>query len=152
MTSCGEFIIYYFGQNGNYVENITISNIYYHIWQKIPESPFEGELFDWGYYTEGGHNAHLNESIIVETNQENAISTVENYRLFQFMQYTNTDIAEFQGNEIFNFTIKAYGNGPNVITSSNQCSFIYINLEENSTLMNYDRDNDNLSDYEELLK
>lgn len=149
VTSCGLFILFHFAENDDYLENLTINNIYYHIWQKIPESPLEGEIFDLGYYTSSSHNTYMNESIIINTSEN--IDTVNNYRLVQAMQFIDPDIASFSSDEIYNFTIKLIGNGPNIRTFPNQYSFIILNLEDNNTLKYYDRDGDYLNDFEELF-
>jgi hypothetical protein len=149
VTLCGAGVLFHFAEQGSYVENYTINNIYYHIWQKTPETPLEGEIFDLGYYTSSGHNGFLNESIRVNTSDY--IVNVDNYRLIQAMQFPNPDIAFFRGAEIYNFTIKSLGYSPRIRTFPNQYSFIILNLEDNSTLQNYDRDGDNLNDFDELF-
>ena len=149
VTLCGAGILFHFAEQGTYLENYTINNIYYHIWQKTPETPLEGEIFDLGYYTSDGHNGYLNESIMINTSDY--IVNVDNYRLIQVMQFTNPDIAFFRGDEIYNFTIKSLGYSPRIRTFPNQYSFIILNLEDNSTLQNYDRDGDNLNDFYELF-
>lgn len=148
VTSCGLFILFHFAEKDDYLENLTINNIYYHIWQKTPETPLEGEVFDLGYYTSSGHNTYMNESITINTSEN--IDIVNNYRLVQAMQYINPDIASFDSDGIYNFTIKLIGNSPNIRTYPNQYSFIILNLEDNSTLKYYDRDGDYLNDFDEL--
>jgi hypothetical protein len=61
VTLCGLFILFHFAEKDDYLENLTIYNIYYHIWQKSPESPLEGEIFDLGYYTSSGHNTYISQ-------------------------------------------------------------------------------------------
>ena len=149
VTLCGLFILFHFAEKDDYLENLTIYNIYYHIWQKSPENPFEGEIFDLGYYTSRGHNTYMNESITINTSEN--IDIVNNYRLIQAMHYVNPDITYFDSEGIYNFTIKLIGNGPNIRTYPNQYSFIILNLEDNSTLKSYDSDGDYLNDFDELF-
>jgi len=42
------------------------------------------------------------------------------------------------------------GGGPNVRSSQYQSSFVILNLEDNLSLQNMDRDNDDLNDFEEV--
>ena len=149
VTSCGLFIIFHFAEKDDYLENLTIYNIYYHIWQKSPESPLEGEIFDLGYCTSGAHDIKMNESITINTSKNNDI--VNDYRLIQTMHYIDPDIAYFDNYGIYNFTIKLIGNSPNVRTYPDQYSFIILNLEDNTTLKEYDRDGDYLNDFDELF-
>ncbi|KYK24713.1 hypothetical protein AYK24_05750 [Thermoplasmatales archaeon SG8-52-4] len=149
VTLCGLFILFHFAEKDDYLENLSLINIYYHIWQKTPESPLEGEIFDLGYYTSSGHNTYMNESIMINTS--NNIVNVDNYRLVQAIQSINPNIAKFDSEGIYNFTLKLVGNGPNIRSFPNQYSFIILNLEDNTTLKSYDRDNDYLNDYEELF-
>jgi len=143
-TRCGMFINFHFAQEGEYIGNNKIFNIYYHFWQK----GFNNEEFEIGYSTSGEHSSGFNESIWIETNDY--ISEVNNYRLIQAVQHTNPEIAIFEDNEIYNFTIKFFGPNPNIICNPNQYSFIILNLEDNNSLQRYDRDNDLLNDYDEL--
>jgi hypothetical protein len=144
-TCCGMFINFHFAEEGLYIGNSTIFNIYYHFWQK--SFPF-GE-YEIGYSTSVDHTAGFNESIWIDTND--CICEVNNYRLVQAMQFTNPNIAVFKDNDIFNFTIKFFGPNPYVLCNPNQYSFIILNLEDNATLQNYDRDDDLLNDYDELF-
>ncbi|KYK29618.1 hypothetical protein AYK20_05090 [Thermoplasmatales archaeon SG8-52-1] len=149
VTSCGYFILFHFAEKDDYFDNLAIYNIYYHLWQKTPEIPIEGEIFDLGYYTSSDHNTYMNESITINTSENVAI--VNNYRLVQAMQFTDSDIANFDSEGIYNFTIKLVGNSPKIRTYPNQYSFIILNLEDNATLKSYDRDGDYLNDFEELF-
>jgi len=149
VTLCGAFILFRFDEQAVYQGNYSIFNIYYHIWQKTPESPFEGEIFDLGYYTSSGHNTYMNESIMINTSEY--VAVVDNYRLVQAMQFVNPDIAFFRGDGIYDLTIKSTGNGPSIRTFPNQYSFVILNLEDNATLQNYDRDGDYVNDFDELF-
>jgi hypothetical protein len=149
VTFCGLFILFHFAEQNDYSGIYTINNIYYHIWQKAPGSPFEGEEFDLGYSTLKDHDIFVNESIMINTS--NHISVVDGFRLVQAMQFTNPEIAVFEGEKIYDFTIKTIGNGPYIRTYPNQYSFIILNLEDNETLLSLDRDSDYLNDYEELF-
>lgn len=149
VTLCGAFILFRFDEQAAYQGNYSIFNIYYRIWQKAPEIPTEGELFELGYYTSGGHNSYLNESITI--NSSECVSVVDNYRLVQAIQIVNPNIAVFNGDEIYDFTIKSIGNGPRMRTFPNQYSFVILNLEDNTTLQDYDRDGDYVGDYDELF-
>lgn len=149
VTLCGMFVIFPFAEEAIYVGTYTVFNIYYHIWQKVPENPLEGELFELGYSTSDDHNAFMNESIMINTSE--FITVTDNYRLVQAMQVTNPEIAVFEGDEIYDFTIKSIGNSPRIRTNPNQYSFVILNLEDNLTLQNYDRDYDLLNDFDELF-
>jgi len=144
-TLCGMFVNFHYTEPGNYIETNIIFNIYYHFWQKVDAL---GQ-YKVGYGTSSNHTAGFNESIWVDTN--NYICETNNYRLVQAMQYTNPEIAFFIGKEIYNFTIKFYGSNPNILCNPDQYSFIILNLEDNATLQTYDRDGDNLNDYDELF-
>lgn len=148
-TFCGMYILFHFAEVGTYTETNTVTNIYYHIWQKTPEYPFEGWVFDIGYSTLDSHNWYMNESIKINTSE--CISVVDNYRLVQAMQYTNPEIATFEGDEIYNFTVKSMGNCPVIRNNPNQYSFVILNLEDNLTLQGFDRDSDYLNDFDELF-
>jgi hypothetical protein len=87
--------------------------------------------------------------LVVDTND--FIFELNNYRLKQVMQITNPEIATFQGDEIYNLTIKFFGPNPNILCNPNQYSYIILNLEDNETLLTYDSDGDNLNDYDELF-
>ena len=144
-TLCGMFVNFHFAQPGFYVGNNTIFNIYYRFWQKRDTLG----VYDIGYGTSSEHTAGFNESLRVDTND--SICEVNNYRLVQVLQFTNPEIAVFEDNEIYNFTIKFFGSNPNILCNPNQYSFVILNLEDNSTLQNYDRDNDLLNDFDELF-
>jgi hypothetical protein len=145
ITQCGMFINFHFAQPGFYVGNNTIFNIYYRFWQKRDTLA----VYKIGYGTSSNHTAGFNESLWVDTNDY--ICEVNNYRLVQAMQFTNPEIAIFEDNEIYNFTIKFFGSNPNTLCYPNQYSFVILNLEDNSTLRNYDRDIDLLNDFDELF-
>ncbi len=145
-TRCGMFVNFHFNQSGIYTRESKIFNIYYHLWQKSFIQELEYEV---GYSTSSEHAAGFNESIWIDTNDY--ISEVYDFRLIQAMQYTNPYIATFKGNDIYNFTIKIFGPNPYVLCNPNQYSFVILNLEDNDTLQNYDRDDDFLADYDELF-
>ena len=145
LTLCGMFVNFRYNEPGNYIETSTISNIYYHFWQKLDAL----RQYKVGYGISSDHTAGFNESIWVDTNEY--ICELNEYRLVQAMQNTNPEIAVFKGKEIYNFTIKFYGSNPNILCNPDQYSFIILNLEDNATLQTYDRDGDNLNDYEELF-
>ena len=148
-TFCGMYVLFHFAEEGTYLETYPINSIYFHIWQKTPEYAFEGWEFDLGYSNTGIHNHYMNESIHINTSE--CISVVDNFRLVQAMQYTNPEIATFEGDEIFNSTVKSMGNGPRIRNNPNQYSFVILNLEDNVTLQEFDRDNDYLNDFDELF-
>lgn len=145
-TSCGMFINFHFTQEGIYIGEYTIYNIYYHLWQK---SYLNNGKFEIGYSTSKEHTAGFDEYILVDTNDY--ISKVNDYLLVTTMQYTNPEIAFFIDEDIYNFTIKSYGPTPNILCNPSQYSFVILNLEDNATLKNYDRDYDLINDYEELF-
>jgi hypothetical protein len=149
VTFCGAFVKFSYAEMDIYVGTYTVFNIYYHIWQKVPEYPFEGELFELGYSNSDDPNALMNESIMINTSE--FITVADNYRLVQAMQVTNSEIAIFEGDEIYDFTIKYIGCGPRIRTNPNQYSFVILNLEDNVTLQNYDRDDDLINDFDELF-
>jgi len=145
-TVCGMFVNFHFVQEGNYSGINEINNIYYHFWQK---SEF---LFDFllGYSTSSLHTAGFNESIYINLNDY--ICEVNNYLLLRAMQYTDPEIAVFEDDEIYEFTVKYFGSNPNILCNPDQYSFLILNLEDNDTLIQYDRDHDLLSDYIELFE
>lgn len=149
VTFCGAWVVFHFSEEGTYSGTNRIFNIYYRLWQKTPENPFEGEIFDLGYTTSGAHGGPMNESITINTSE--CITLVDNYRLVQAMQYTNPEIAVFEGDYIYNFSVLSLGNGPRIRTYPNQYSFVILNLEDNATLQLYDRDDDCLNDFDELF-
>jgi PKD repeat protein len=143
-TQCGMFINFHFAEGGIYSGTTEISNIYYHFWQQNLGLGW----FNLGYSTSSNNTADFNESIPIDTNDY--ICEVNNFRLIQATQTTNEEIAVFEGQEIYNFTIKYLGDNPHIICNPNQYSFIILNLEDNMTLQYYDRDNDYLTDFAEL--
>jgi len=145
ITSCGMFINFHFAQIGDFNQEYIIYNIYYHIWQKYC-ADVEYEV---GYSTSSEHSAGFNEFVTIDINDYK--SEVDGIRLIQILQYTNPEIAVFNGEEIFNFTIKMFGPNPHVLCSPNQSSFIILNLEDNETLKRLDRDDDLINDYDELF-
>jgi len=145
LTQCGMFVNFHYAEPGNYFETNIISNIYYRFWQKIDNYG----IYELGYSTSSEHTAPCNESFWVDTND--FIFEFNDYRLKQVMQFPNPEIAVFEGDEIYNFTIKFFGPNPNILCNPDQYSFIILNLEDNLTLQNYDRDGDNLNDYLELF-
>ena len=149
-TFCGMYILFHFAEEGTYLEKNTIDNIYFHVWQKTPEYDFEGWEFDLGYCNQANHNWYMNESVHINTSE--CISVFDNYRLVQTMLYSNQELATFEGDEIYNFTIKSMGNCPRIRNNPNQYSFVMLNLEDNNTLINFDRDDDLLNDFDELYK
>jgi len=144
-TSCGAWIQLQFAEEDNYTEVYAINNMYFHFWQRnfiaLP-------VFELGYNTESYHSPGMNESISVDTSD--CITIVDDFRLVQAMQFPDTEIAVFEGNEIYDFTIKYAGMAPFMRCNPNQYSFVILNLEDNETLLQYDRDNDHLNDYDEL--
>jgi hypothetical protein len=145
LTQCGMFVNFHYAEPGNYIETNTIFNIYYRFWQKIDSNG----IYEIGYSTSSNNNASCNEYLVVDTND--FIMELNNYRLKQVMQFTDPEIATFQGDEIYNLTIKFFGPNPNILCNPNQYSYIILNLEDNETLLAYDRDGDNLNDYDELF-
>jgi hypothetical protein len=144
-TRCGMFVNFHFAQEGTYTDLTIINNIYYHFWQK----GYDHGDYEIGYSTSAAHAAGFNESIMLDINDY--ITEVNGFRLMQTMQYTNPEIATFMGNDIYNFTIKLFGPNPRVLCYPHQYSFVIINLEDDVTLQSYDRDDDLLSDYDELF-
>jgi hypothetical protein len=144
-TRCGMFINFHFAQSGIFNAEKSIKNIYYHLWQKSFEQHIEYEI---GYSTSSEHAAGFNESIWID--MDNYITDVNDFRLIQAYQTTDPEIAIFNGDEIYNFTIKLFGPNPNILCSPRQQSFVILNLEDNETLLKLDRDNDKVSDFEEL--
>jgi hypothetical protein len=144
LTQCGMFVNFHYAEPGNYMETITIYNIYYRFWQKRDN---EG-IYEIGYSTSAEHSAPCDEYLVVDT--KDYIFELNDYRLKQVMQITDPDIAVFEGDEIYNFTIKSFGPNPNILCNPDQYSFIILNLEDNETLLSYDRDGDYLNDFEEL--
>ncbi len=144
-TRCGMFVNFHFAQEGIYKGENKINNIYYHFWQK----GFTHGEYELGYSTSSKHTAGFNESIWFDINDY--VSETNDFRLIQAMQTTNPDIAVFTEDEIYNFTIKIFGPNPYIICNPKQYSFIILNLENNVTLQNYDRDNDFINDYDELF-
>ncbi|MBU0497494.1 MAG: hypothetical protein KKC68_04205 [Candidatus Thermoplasmatota archaeon] len=47
LICCGLYVILRFAENIQPQADLVITNIYYHLWQKAPELPFEGEEFEW---------------------------------------------------------------------------------------------------------
>ncbi|MFH1998887.1 MAG: hypothetical protein ABIK28_04355 [Planctomycetota bacterium] len=148
-TFCGAFIVFHYNDNNVHHGTVKIHNIYYHLWQKKPEFPFEGDIFNLGYNTNGMHTGEQAEWITIDTRDH--VSFVDNYRLVQAMQHTDPEIACFHGDEIFNFEVIANGHGPRFRCHANQYSFVIVNVEDDETLKNLDRDQDQISDYEELF-
>ncbi len=144
LTQCGMFVNFHYAEPGNYIETSTIFNIYYRFWQKRDNDG----IYEIGYSTSGEHTAPCNESLVVDT--KDYIFELNDYRLKQVMQITDPDIAVFEGDEIYEFTIKFFGPNPNILCNPDQYSFIILNLEDNETLLSYDRDGDYLNDFEEL--
>lgn len=145
ITGCGMFINFHFAQEGEYMREYRIFNIYYRFWQK----EFQNVEYEIGYSTSSEHAIGFNESVKVSI--DDYISNVNGYRLLQVFQNTDPEIAVFLNDEVYNFTIKLFGPNPYVLCSQNQCSFVIINLEDNETLKTYDRDNDKINDYQELF-
>ncbi|UCF50558.1 MAG: hypothetical protein JSU91_03505 [Thermoplasmatales archaeon] len=145
LTRCGMFVNFHLDQKGKYSGEYEIYNIYYHFWQRA----FEFGEYEIGYSTSSNHTAGFNESIWVDINEY--ITEVNEYRLIQVVQDVNPQIAKFFNDEVYDFTIKFFGPNPNILCNPNQYSFVILNLEDNITLQKYDRDNDLITDYEELF-
>jgi hypothetical protein len=145
LTQCGMFVNFHFAEPGVYVGTNTIFNIYYRFWQKVDAN---GQ-YEVGYSTSSEHTAGCNESFWVDTTDN--ICEVNDYRLVQVSQIINPEIAVFEEEEIYNFTIKFFGPNPNILCNPNQYSFVFLNLEDNTTLQSYDRDGDGINDYDELF-
>ncbi len=152
ITRCHSFLLFHFSENGTYVGNYIVENIYFHCWM-LHQGP-EGEppphnIHRFGYSNSSEHNYNMNEWVFVNTDYSH--SYVNNFALATTFFETNTEMATFEGDEIYNFTIKTYSSFPRMINSPNQSSFIILNLEDEETLQNFDRDLDGLDDYQELF-
>ncbi len=147
-TFCCSFVVFHFAEIGNYIGDIDISSIYYHMWYLKPTKPSSvGTIFNLGYSKSGDIDHIFNE--FIEINTDNSISLVYDFGLISAVQYPEN--ASFYGNEIYNFTIKTVGSFPTIRNNPDQHSFVILNLPDNETLMNSDTDSDGLSDYEELF-
>jgi len=147
-TSCIQFLVFHFAEPGIYDEIYHISNIYYHIWMRVPLDEPHDSMYDVGYSTDSGHHFEINESVEIDT--DDGVSFVGDYSCVTTTQIVNPEIATFQGNDIYNFTVKVRRSFPKMLNSPYQQSFIIINLEENETLETLDRDNDDVSDFDEV--
>jgi len=151
ITHCDTFLVYHFAEPGNYSGTHIISNIYYHCWLCVHASVGEAvplPMHRLGYSTSRDHNSNMNEFIWVDTRYN--VSYAGNYSLIHAQQITNPVIARFEGNAMYNFTIKDVSGWPRLLTSPQRSSFVILNVEDNTTLQGLDRDNDGLSDYDEL--
>jgi hypothetical protein len=144
-TWCDRWIKFPFGEEGTYLGINRISNIYYHVWFKRHGIPGIDEIFDIGYSTDRTHQ--MDESIVINT--ANCLTEVDEHRLIWAVQQTDSNIACFEGDEIYNFTIVCQGGWPRVRTSPNQSSFVILNLKDEILYMDWD--DDQLSNYKELF-
>jgi PKD repeat protein len=153
ITQCSVFIVFHFTEPGNYTDLYRITNIYYHCWLRARASPYlpqPSPIHNLGYSTFKNHNGLMNESLQITT--MNNVSFVDDYALVHAQLNTNPNIAVFNGCAIFNFTVKDNTGGgfPELLTSPHQSSFIMVNVEDTATLHSLDRDNDGITDYDEL--
>ncbi|MEM0467119.1 MAG: PKD domain-containing protein [Candidatus Thermoplasmatota archaeon] len=146
-TECHTFIIFKFTENETH-QPTTISNIYYHIWQHKPDE-WSYKLFGLGYSTLPSFDTSMNESIGINTDKYHCM--FRNYRLITALQHTNSTIAQFSNDTIYNFFLKMVGIGPKIICYPDQYSFVIFNVDNNETLRLLDSDSDRLNDYEELF-
>ncbi len=156
---CSEWVQLTFNESGqpHYSGVNKIYNIYSHIWYKTPNPKDPGyyPYIELGYSTSKYHNRQVNELITINT--ENCVTQVDNFNLVKTMLHTNPDIASFEGDDIYNLTVKILGDFPRVRSNPNQYSYIIVNVPNASTLKssglygnNTDTDDDGLSDYDEL--
>jgi hypothetical protein len=144
---CGAWIFFVMNGSEDQTGNYTISSIYYHMWWHEP-GIMHGNMYIASYNTSRGQRPEdYNDSITINT--DNFKSEVGNYRLIQDVLYPNPETAVVH--EANNFSCVFAGFGPNVTSTPNQLSFVYINLPDNETLLNNDTDADYLNDYEELF-
>jgi parallel beta-helix repeat protein len=137
-----DFDEHVFGENTG-DESFTITNIYYHIWWK---SANKGATI--GTEVHGLYDSSTDFSFAVS--HEDAVSIMEKngYWLTTSIQkvgYFQEDIHEMSIKVV---SIDAI---PSVYSAVNQYSFIILNLEDNETLKANDKDEDGLSDYDELF-
>jgi|GEM_PF-1788731 hypothetical protein len=140
-------------------KTLIFNNIYYHIWS----SSSDGKInFCWikiraAAMSGGGNNLiqfdYSNDShseIYWNNNLEDYNDT---YYLCTGFSKGLVDDHNFTDNNIFEFLLDVYdwNKYPSVICNRSICSFILINIPDNSTLQNCDSDKDNLSDWQELF-
>jgi len=144
---CGAWIYFHTNGSKNQTGTYNIESIYYHMWWHEPNI-LHGTNYTATYNVTGGISSEdLQDSIIIDT--DNFESHVGNYKLIKAIHYPNPELAVVHGAD--NFTVMFAGAGPNVTSTPNQHSFVYINLPDNESLLISDTDDDQLNDYEELF-
>jgi parallel beta-helix repeat protein len=124
-------------------ESFTIKNIYYHIWWKSAN-----EIADIGVEVHGLYDSSMDFSF--STSHSKAVSTVEKngYWLTTYLQEVS-----YVEEDIHNMAVKVASIDaiPSVYSGVDQYSFIILNLDDDEILKANDKDNDGLSDHDELF-
>jgi parallel beta-helix repeat protein len=137
-----DFDEHVFGEKTN-DESFTVESVYYHIWWKSAN-----EKATIGIDVHGQYNSHTDSFIPIS--KKNAVSINEGNG---YWLTTNTHSVSYFEKDIHSMTVKlvSYDELPSVYSSLNHYSFIILNLEDNITLKNRDKDYDGLNDYDELF-
>jgi parallel beta-helix repeat protein len=137
-----DFDEYIFLEDSGHI-SLTITNIYYHIWWKSAN-----KRADIGTEVHGYYDSHTEYSTSSSYDDAVSVSNKNGYWLTTHVQsvgYYEEDIHDMAVKVV---SIDAI---PSVFSGTNQYSFIILNLEDNETLKLQDKDDDRLTDYEELF-
>lgn len=149
----------FFYDDSTCAKSLVFNNIYYHIWSSSSDNYIN---FCWikirAAAMSGGGNNHIQLMYSKDSHSEiywdNNLDEYNNtYYLCTGLSNESVDDRNFSDNNIFEFLLDVYdwNKYPSVICNRSICSFILINIPDNTTLQNYDSDNDNLSDWQELF-
>jgi hypothetical protein len=124
-------------------ESYTITSIYYHIWWKSAN-----KNADIGTEVHGLYDSHTEFSTSLSYDDSVSVSNKNGYWLTTHVQtvgYYEEDIHDMAVKVI---SIDAI---PSVFSGTNQYSFIILNLEDNETLKLQDKDEDGITDYDDMM-
>lgn len=157
ITKCHSFILFPFSEIGNYTGFTNVTSIYYHWWMRVSapiNQPQPWHLHRFGYSISRAHDGTMNGYMWVDANFNKC--QVGDYAVVIAILQTDQSLTSFDGEAIYNFTMKDYSGWPELLNSPHQASFVYFNMSSNSDpdggLSQMDSDRDGLDDSTELYQ
>ncbi|HPQ41679.1 MAG TPA: hypothetical protein PLV45_15005, partial [bacterium] len=145
--NCGSWILFGFKPTGFFPDETTqvIESIYFHIWWRSDD----GFAF-FGYDSIGSKGNQVDQKYAFFS--ETAQCSADSYHLAVFRSDIQPEFGVYQGDAIMNMTLKLMSDleNPSIRSSPRQSSFIIINPKSDEVLRSRDRDNDGLTDYDEM--